>query len=269
MRAAILLAAAAMSGGSAETVRRLPAPEARQGVAAGRRDLYAINNFRLARYDKRTGEKRAIWEGDGSRFPHINSCAVIRRDLVCALSDYPAVPQWSAVEFFDPVTLAHRRTVALGQGVGSLTWVDRHDGAWWAMFANYDGKGGEPGRDHRYTALVRFDDHWRRTESWSLPGSILDRIAPKSISGGGWGPDGRLYLTGHDRPELYVVTLPKGGAVLDHVATIAIEAAGQAVDWDESEPGMLYGIDREGGQMLQMRVPVQGRWSTKLSIKHR
>jgi hypothetical protein len=184
---------------------------------------------------------------------------VIHRDLVCAMSNYPAVPQWSTVEFFDPVTLAHRRTISLGQGIGSLTWVDWHDGAWWAMFANYDGKGGEPGRDHRYTTLVRFDDHWRRTESWSLPPSILDRIAPRSISGGGWGPDGRLYLTGHDRPELYAVTLPKGGAVLDHVATIPIEAAGQAIDWDESEPGMLYGIDREGGRMLQMRVPVPRR----------
>ncbi|WP_197976413.1 hypothetical protein [Sphingomonas sp. CFBP 13720] len=260
MRAALILTLAATGvGGTAETVRRLPAAEARQGVAVGPRDLYAIANYRIARYDKRTGEKRAAWEGDKTRFPHLNSCAVIARDLVCALSNYPAVPQWSAVEFFDPVTLAHRRTVSLGQQIGSLTWVDRHDGAWWAMFANYDVKGAELGRDHRHTLLVRFDDQWRRTESWALPASILDRIAPMSVSGGGWGPDGRLYLTGHDRPELYVVTLPRGGAVLDHAATIPIEAAGQAIDWDEHEPGMLYGIDRKGGTMLKMRVPTAGR----------
>ncbi len=255
MRAALILAlAVAGAGGTAETVRRLPAPEARQGVAVGPGDLYAIANYRIARYDKRTGERRAAWEGDKTRFPHLNSCAVIARDLVCALSNYPAVPQWSAVEFFDPVTLAHRRTVSLGQQIGSLTWIDRHDGAWWAMFANYDVKGAEPGRDHRHTLLVRFDDQWRRTESWALPASILDRIAPMSVSGGGWGPDGRLYLTGHDRPELYVVTLPRGGGVLDHAATIPIEAAGQAIDWDEQEPGILYGIDRKGGTMLKMRV---------------
>jgi len=256
MRTLLLLAAAAATlGGSATTVRRLPAAEARQGVAAGARDLYAIANYRIARYDKRSGEKRASWEGEKSRFPHLNSCAVIARDLVCALSSFPAVPQWSAVEVFDPVTLQHRRSVALGNAPGSLTWVDRHDGAWWAMFANYDGKGGEPGRDHRYTTLVRYDDDWRRTQSWLLPASILDRIAPMSISGGGWGPDGRLYLTGHDRPELYAVTLPKGGAVLDHVGTIGIEAAGQAIDWDEANPGTLYGIDRAGGTILQMTVP--------------
>lgn len=123
------------------------------------------------------------------------------------------------------------------------------------MFANYDAKGGEPGRDHRYTTLVRYEDAWRRTESWFLPATVLERIAPMSISGSGWGPDGRLYLTGHDRPELYALTMPRGGAVLDHVATIPIEAAGQAIDWDEAEPGMLYGIDRARGVILQMRVP--------------
>ncbi|MGK6324808.1 hypothetical protein ACMGDM_17225 [Sphingomonas sp. DT-51] len=255
MRLLLLLAAATTTiGGSAVTVRRLPAPEARQGVAAGPRDLYAVANYRIARYDKRTGEKRASWEGDKTRFPHLNSCAVIGRDLVCALSNFPAVPQWSSVEFFDPVTLAHRRTVSLGQGIGSLTWVDRHAGAWWAMFANYDGRGGEPGRDHRHTILVRFDEQWRRTQSWTLPSSILERIAPMSISGGGWGPDGRLYLTGHDRPELYAVQLPFDGAVLDHLGTFGIEAAGQAIDWDESASGMLYGIDRSGGTILQMHL---------------
>jgi hypothetical protein len=243
-----------VSSGAAETLRRLPAPEARQGVAVGPRDLYAVANYRIARYDKRTGEKRAAWSGDPARFPHINSCALIDRDLVCAASNFPAVPQASSIEIFDPMTLAHRRSVSLGQGIGSLTWVDRRGGAWWAMFANYDLKGGEPPRDHRHTLLVRFDDAWRRTESWALPASILARTAPMSISGGGWGPDGRLYLTGHDRPELYVVQLPKGGATLDHVGTYAIEAEGQAIDWDEQVPGMLYGIVRKGGTIIEMRL---------------
>lgn len=256
MRVFLLLAAAAIAAAPAQTVRRIPAPEARQGVAVGPRDVYAIANYRIARYDKASGVRRASWEGDKTRFPHINSCAVIARDLVCASSSFPAVPQWSAVEFFDPMTLAHRRTVALAAAPGSLTWVDRHEGSWWAMFSNYDAKGGEPGHDHRYTTLVRYDDQWRATESWRLPPTILERIAPMSISGGGWGPDGRLYLTGHDRPELYAVTLPKGGPVLDHVATIPIEAPGQAIDWDEAAPGVLYGIDRAGGAALQMRVPL-------------
>ena len=81
-------------------------------------------------------------------------------------------------------------------------------------------------------------------------------MAPTSSSGGGWGPDGRLYITGHDRTELYVLTLPAGGAVLDHVATIGIAAEAQAIDWDEGEPSMLYGISRRGREMIAMRVPM-------------
>jgi hypothetical protein len=239
----------------AETVRRY-ASNARQGVAVGPNALYAVSNSELVRYDKKTGEQRAAWTGDKARFPHINSCAVIERELVCASSNFPGTPQVSTVEVFDPQTLVHKRSIALGMGTGSITWVDRHDGAWWAMFANYDGRGGEPPRDHRYTTLVKFDDQWRRLEAWALPAAVLARIAPMSISGGGWGPDGRLYISGHDRPELYVMQLPDGGGVLDHLDTIGMEAEGQAVDWDESQPGMLYGITRRTREILAMKVPI-------------
>jgi hypothetical protein len=131
--------------------RRLDAPEANQGVAADKTHLYAIDNGRIARYDKATGVKQAEWTGDPVRFKHLNACLIVGNELVCAGSNYPSVPQNSAVEVFDPVKMTHTRTIPLGPGIGSLTWVDRHDGFWWAMFANYDAKGGEPGRDHRWT----------------------------------------------------------------------------------------------------------------------
>jgi hypothetical protein len=63
-------------------------------------------------------------------------------------------------------------------------------------------------------------------------------------------------VTGHDRPELYVVALPDGGGILDHLETLGIEAEGQAIDWDESEPGVLYGITRRTREILAMRAPV-------------
>lgn len=241
--------------GKAETLRRY-ASGATQGVAAGPADLYAVSNFKIVRYDKKTGEQRTEWTGDKARFPHINSCAVIAKELVCASSNYPSTPHVSTVEIFDTVSLRHLRSVSLGLGTGSITWVDRHAGAWWAMFANYDGRGGEAPRDHTFTTLVKFDDQWRRTEAWALPATVLTRIAPMSVSGGGWGPDGRLYLSGHDLPELYVMQLPMGGGVLDHLATIGMEAEGQAIDWDESQPGMLYGITRKSREMMAMKVPV-------------
>lgn len=239
----------------AQTTRRY-ASTARQGVAVGPNDVYAVSNWELVRYDKATGEKRAEWTGEKTRFPHINSCALIAKDLVCASSNFPGTPHISTVEFFDPRTLAHKRSQALGLGTGSITWVDRKDGFWWAMFANYDGRGGEAPRDHKHTTLVKYDDQWRRLEAWALPPTVLERIAPMSISGGGWGPDGRLYLSGHDHPELYAMGLPAGGGVLDHLETIPMEAEGQAIDWDESEPGMLYGITRRTREILAMKVPV-------------
>jgi outer membrane protein assembly factor BamB len=257
--AALPAAAAPADGGEAVVLRRYPAPEARQGVAVDRDHVYAVANWVIAKYDKKTGAKLTEWRGDPVRFPHINSCTVIARELVCASSNFPAVPHWSAVEIFDPVSLRHLRTVPLGPGTGSITWVERRDGAWWAAFANYDEKGGEAPRDHRHTTLVRFDDQWRRTGAWMFPTTVLERFKPTSSSGGGFGPDGRLYVTGHDHTELYVLDLPEaGGPVLDHIATIKVQVEGQAIDWDESQPGVLYGISRPGRQIVAMRIPGVG-----------
>lgn len=256
---------------SAEVLRRYPAPEARQGVAVDAQYLYAVSNSTIAKYDKRSGERVGIWEGDKEQFPHINSCTVIKvetvQQLVCANSNFPGVPHWSSVEFFDPVAMRHLRSVPLGPGRGSITWVERHEDAWWATFANYDGKGGEPPRDHRNTVLIRFDDEWRQTQSWSFPASVLERFAPMSSSGGGWGPDGRLYVTGHDHPELYILEFPPAGAVLKHVGTISVATEGQAIDWDESAPGELYGITRHGREMVRMRIPMSNLRSQTLAAR--
>jgi hypothetical protein len=76
-----------------------------------------------------------------------------------------------------------------------------------------------------------------------------------SSSGGGWGPDGRLYLTGHDRAELYALRLPASGSTLEYLATIAIPPIeGQAIDWDDSDPGVLYGVLRRTGEIIALRV---------------
>jgi len=254
----LLVMAAAASAAPSEVVRRYPAPEARQGVAVDARHVYAVDNSTIGKYDKRTGAKVGEWKGDPKRFPHLNSCAVLGRELVCASSNYPETPMTSSVEVFDPTSLKHLRTVALGPQVGSLTWVDRKDGVWWAGFANYDDRGGEPGRDHRYTTLVKFDDQWRRMEAWTFPASVLQRFKPRSSSGGAWGEDGLLYVTGHDEPEVYVLRLPKGGSVLEHVATLPMAAEGQAIAFDRTTRRMLYGISRERREVLVMRLPPVG-----------
>jgi len=242
----------------AEELRRFPAAEAGQGAAVDADSFYAIVNSRIGRYDKRTGAKRAEWSDPERLLRHLNSCAVIAAELVCANSNFPAVPMASSVEVFDPTTLTHKRSLSLGHGRGSLTWLDRKDGFWWAAFANYDDKGGEPGRNHRFASVVKFDDRFRQVEAWLFPDSVLARFAPTASSGGGWGPDGRLYVAGHDAQELYVLRPPRRGPVLEHVATIRVGFHGQAFDFDESDPGVIWSIDRPTRQVVVTRLPPVG-----------
>ncbi len=234
---------------------RLSAPEARQGVASDGVHVYAIDNDRIGKYRIATGERIAQWQGERRLFPHMNSCTVVGRELVCAASNYPAVPQTSAIEFFDTATLKHRRTVSLGFGPGSLTVLDRHDGKWWAVFANYAGKGGEPNRDHRYTLLVRMDDAFRQEVAWTFPPEILARFAPFSCSGASWSADGRLFVTGHDRPELYEVALPQAGSMLELRRTIGIPTPGQAIDWDPVQRGRLWSVGRASLELVASDLP--------------
>lgn len=250
-----ILFAAALVFAPAEVLSRRPAEEARQGVAVDAAFLYAVDNAQIAKYDRKTGQKVAHFKGDPVKFPHMNSCAVIGAELVCAGSNYPATPMQSQVEVFDPETLSHVRTIALGPQPGSLTFVDRKDGSWWAGFANYDGRGGEPGRNHTFTTLVRFDDQWRTLDRWTFPPEVLARMAPSSASGGAFGADGRLYVTGHDRPELYVLSVPEGGGVLQLVGTIPIAVEGQAITFDRSAPGVLFGINRASREVVAMKLP--------------
>jgi len=242
----------------AELVRRYEAPEANQGVAVDAISLYAIGNSEIGRYDRKTGAKTGAWSGDPKVFPHLNSCAAVGAELICAGSNYPETPMTSTVEVFDRARLAHQRSIPLGHQVGSLTWVLRKDNAWWAGFANYDGRGGEPGRDHSFTALVKFDDAWKPLGQWSFPAGVLDRFAPRSASGGVWGDDGLIYVSGHDRPEIYVLRVPKKGLVLEHVATIASPIEGQAIAIDPADHRAIYGISRSTRQVVAIRLPDLG-----------
>lgn len=239
----------------ATEVRRTPAAEAEQGVASDGHYLYAISNHAITRIDAATGRQVAHWDGDPAQFPHINSCTIEQEILICAASNFPGVPMRSMIERFEAKTLRHISTQPLGHSYGSLTWLVPHDGEWWACFANYDGHGGEPGRDHRFTTLVRYDRDWRAKAQLGFPAEVLERMAPKSASGGAWGDDGLLYVTGHDKPELYALRVPVSGSVLELVATIALPTDGQAIDWDRAQPRILWSIERKTHELVASRIP--------------
>lgn len=239
----------------ASEIARWPAPEARQGVAVDADHFYAVVNSRIGKYRKADGVKVAEWVGDRIGIRHLNSCVIDARELVCANSNYPQTPMASSVEVFDAGTLQHLRSVPLGVRDGSLTWVERHQGRWWAMFANYDPPRSHLGRTHRDTKLVLFNDEWAEVGGYALPDSVLEKLAPHSVSGGSFGADGLLYLTGHDAAEIYVMRLPRQGPVLEHIATIAAPLEGQAWAWDRNTDRTIYAIQRRTGAVVVLRMP--------------
>lgn len=255
MLALLLIATVNGAPPAAVEVRRLPASEAHQGAAADRASVYAIDNSQVARYDKASGRRVGLWQGDPKQFKHINSCIVRSGTLVCAASNYPDVPMASMIVWIDAATMTLRRTRVLPDGPGSLTWLDWHDDSWWAGFANYDGKGGAPGRDHRQTVVVRYDARFTPRATYRFPDAVLDRFAPRSASGGAWGPGELLYVTGHDRPELYALRVPRTGTTLDLVATITTPTGGQAFGWDGRDRRLFWSIERGTAEIVASRIP--------------
>lgn len=237
---------------AATELRRLTAPEAHQGAAVTATSVYAVDNSRVARYDRASGRRVALWQGNPTRFPHVNSCAPHGRDLVCAGSNYPAVPMRSYVVRLDATTLALRDVRDLPGAPGSLTWLDRQAGHWWAGFAHYDGKGGAPGRDHRDTVVVRYTPDFVEQGRWRFPDAVLARFAPRSTSGGAWGQDGLLYVTGHDRPELYALRVPARPGTMALVATVATPTGGQAFGRSGDR---LWTIDRNRAELVESAMP--------------
>ncbi|NBC04874.1 MAG: hypothetical protein GVY20_14365 [Bacteroidetes bacterium] len=230
-----------MAQRSFELLKRFPAEEAFQAVAVDSSHFYAIASKSIGKYDKITGKKVTSTE---IAVKHLNSGVVINGKLFTANSNYPEIPMTSSVEILDTKTLEHNGSYSLGIRWGSLTWIDRENEYWWAMFGHYNEFAHETGKDNRWTTLVQFNDDWQPQESWVLPPEVLERLDEKTISGGSWGPDGRLYLSGHDRGELYAMRLPEMGSVLKLDEIIPIENEGQGIAWDRSVPGVLYTIVR-------------------------
>lgn len=236
---------------SFEVVNRFPATEAFQAVAIDSTHFYAIASKSIGKYDKSTGEKVDFWKGP---VKHLDSGVVVDGKLYAAHSNYPEIPMTSSVEIWDAETLNHIDSHSFGIRWGSCTWIDRHDESWWAVFGHYDEFAEEIGKDNRWTTLVQFDDNWQTLESWVLPPEVLERFDGKSNSGGSWGPDGLLYLSGHDRGELYAMRLPEMGSVLELVEIIPIKSEGQGIAWDRSEPGVIYTITRSERVVNALRV---------------
>ena len=235
-----------------EEVARFRALEATQGVAVSEAHFFAIGNTVIGKYDRETGRRVGEWSGaSGGSIVHLNSCLLVDRQLVCAHSNYPRLPMLSTIEIWDPETMEHVESKSLEFSDGSLTWAIHRDGDWWLNFAHYGLLfGGTPGKGPESSAVVQFDEDWRRKASFAYPPALIGRFRPYSSSGGNWAPDGSLYVTGHDEPEIYVLRVPEMGAVLEWTETIPAPMQGQGWAFDPTDPQTVWGIVREIGEVV-------------------
>jgi hypothetical protein len=227
-------------------------PEANQGIGVDENHFYAVDDRAIAKYTK-TGRLVGKWEGPATGpIIHLDSATVIDGKIYAAHSNYRLFPMTSSIEVWDARTMKHIGSHSLGIRLGSLTWLDRHDGSWWGTFANYDRTGRNPDGSNSplpyggkiNTTMVKFDKNWQVLQAWIFPYDLLARFADMSNSGGSWGPDGNLYVTGHDPAEVYKIRFPEAGSVLEVDQVIPANIRGQGIAWDHANPGVLYGIIR-------------------------
>ncbi len=247
---------------AAELIKTYDAPEARQGVAVSQQYFYVADSRAISRRSRSAGALEAAWPaaGDSSALIHLDSLLYLDGRLYAAHSNYPQLPMTSSIEIWDAATLEHVDSHSFGILRGSFTWLDRHAGYWWGAFGNYDkvqtGQSGAYGLTDN-THVVKLSDDFVVLESWVLPPPILDRMRPMSNSGGSWGPDGFLYLTGHDHGEVYVMRMPDVGSMLEWIATVEVPVMeGQGIAWDRSaaRPEM-WGIRKADRKVVSLAMP--------------
>lgn len=224
-------------------------PEINQAIGVDAEHFYAIDNTSIAKYAK--GSKQLVLNRDYEDIGaiHFDSAAVVDGKIYVAHSNYPVWPMTSSLEIFDAATLDHLESHSFGIQIGSFTWVDRAaDGSWWGGFANYNrvfDKSPVAYGNKYNTQVVRFTPDWQVAAAYVIPDAVVEKFDDMSNSGGSWGPDGNLYLSGHDPAEAYVMQLPKIGSTLNWIGTMPLAIAGQGIAWDRSQPDVLYGFVRK------------------------
>lgn len=224
-------------------------PEINQAIGVDAEHFYAIDNTSIAKYAKDTKTLVELRDYEELGAIHFDSAVVVDGKIYVAHSNYPIWPMTSSMEIFDAATLDHLESHSFGIQIGSFTWLDQDaKGVWWGGFANYNrvfDKSPIAYGNKYNTQIVRFSADWQVDQAYVIPDVVVEKFEDMSNSGGSWGPDGHLYLSGHDPAEVYVMDIPQIGSTLDWIATVPVAIAGQGIAWDRSQPNVLYGFVRE------------------------
>jgi hypothetical protein len=243
---------------TSEMIDSFVAPEVNQAIGVDAEHLYAIDNTTIAKYTKDTHElvEMADFIEDGAI--HFDSAVVIDGKIYIAHSNYPVWPMTSSLEVFDAATLDHLESHSFGIQIGSFTWLDQApDGTWWGGFANYNrvfDKSPMAYGNKYNTQVVQFTPDWQVAQAYVIPDVVVEKFEDMSNSGGSWGPDGNLYLSGHDPAEAYVMQVPAIGSTLKWIGTVPLAIAGQGIAWDRSQPDVIYGFVRDTNTISANKV---------------
>lgn len=213
-------------------VQTFASADANQAACADEKFVYAINNTRLVKYDRTTGQEIAKSVGEAA---HLNSGLIWKGKIYLAHSYYPKKPNDSDIRVCDPDTMKLAIFHAFKTPPGSLTWALPKDNRWCCCFAHY-------GDDKAKTVLVEFDAEWKELHRWTFPEKLVADWGNSSLSGGIWDGD-ELLATGHDKKLIYRLRIPAKGNVAEWIGTHPSPFPGQGIASDPKTGGLL-GIDR-------------------------
>lgn len=246
-----------LHGQSIEVLQKYNAPAANQAVAVDANYFYAISNNMIEKYAISTGKLIRNWQDSTGVFKHLNSGVIKDDKLYCAHSNFPDIPMASSIEIFDPGSLEPVESHSFGLDIGSATWIDWYDGHWYVAFAHYNRFKEDNGMDNRWTQLVKFSPDWHRLEGWLLPGDLIERFDGMSNSGGYITSEGKIYLTGHDDMEVYVLEFPDHGYTLQWTNSLESPFEGQGIAADPENRDIIYGINRSQKMVIKGKVIVE------------
>jgi len=234
-----------------EELNRFPAKNATQAVAVDSLHFYTISNSRIVKRKKSDGQVVGEWSGP---LKHLNSGIVLDGKLYCSNTNFPQTPMASSLEIYDAETLEHIGNHSFGIYAGSFTWIDQREGDWYLMFVHYDETGKERDKGVAYSSLIRMDSTFRRKAGWTLPQKFIDHLAPMSVSGGTFLPDGKLLLSPHHFEEIYLFSFPEMGYELVWEDTIPVPFQGQGLAIDPYAEKVVWGMHRQKREVISVKI---------------
>ncbi len=225
-------------------VKTFKVKEAKQGVAIDAKHFYAISNSHIGKYKRKTGEKVL---SKSMPFKHLNGGKMIDGDLVVVNNPTGKSARSNALVWLDPTTLNVIDILQLPQIRGSLTWADWAWNKWWVCDAWY-------GKDAKKTTIYCFNEDWILEGYWRLPKQVIEEISPYSLSGGEWFGEW-LCVSGHDKPEMYVLELPTDKIHAKLLKTVPVCFDGQGFSFDRGKKHTyVWGIRRKDSVVVRCAI---------------